>query len=96
MDYEFRDYETTGLFRVQSGCYIPSLVQIGRTVSKLFIFFVNFSFPSAAILDFEKNGGFGTSDVWRVRGRSSMPNLVKIGNQLPVLCACAVKSHVKV
>ena len=39
---------------------------------------VNFGFSSAAILDFE-NGGFGTSDVWRVLIRSSMPNLVKIG-----------------
>ena len=39
---------------------------------------VNFGFSSAAILYFEK-GGFGTSGVWRVLRRSSMPNLVKIG-----------------
>ena len=39
---------------------------------------VNFVFSSAAILDL-KNGGFGTSGVWRALRRSSMPNLVKIG-----------------
>jgi len=39
---------------------------------------VNFGFSSTAILDFE-NGGFGTSGVWRVSRRSSVPNLVKIG-----------------
>ena len=44
-------------------------------------FSVNFSFSSAAILDFakKKNGGFDTSGVWAVSCRSSVPNLVRIG-----------------
>jgi len=58
---------------------ITDLVHIGRTDFEVIHFLVNFSFSSAAILDFEKTNALGPSVAWAVSRRKSPPNLLRIG-----------------
>ena len=53
-DYEFRDFESTGFFRVRNRRYVPTLVHNRTNRFEVIEIFVNFVFLSAAILDFEK------------------------------------------
>ena len=77
MDYDFRDCGTTRRVPVVELMLNTKLGPIGQTVSK-FQLLVNFSFSSAAILDYEFCD-FVTTVLFRVRSRRYRPNLVHIG-----------------